>query len=513
MNTLSAPRRNTLLIILDGFGTNPSKQNNAVHEANTPNLDRYFGSNTHTTLQASGTPVGLPEGQMGNSEVGHLTIGCGTVIRQNLVRVDDAIEEGSFAQNQTVLDAIASAKAAARPLHLLGLVSDGGVHSHISHLCALIELCSKHGVTPMVHAFTDGRDTSPSSGKRFIQAVQDCLDQNTGQIATISGRYYAMDRDQRWDRTETAWQALVNHSGATYETAEAAMDAAYANGETDEFVKPCVIAGAEKIASGDPAIFFNFRNDRPRQMAAAISHETFEHFDRGDFNAAQLTTMTEYDSTLTGPIVFDKEIPETCLSKIISEAGLKQLHCAETEKYAHVTFFFNGGKEAPYDNEERIVINSPDVPTYDECPEMSAAEVATTVVAALDKQEHAFIVVNFANGDMVGHTAIPEAIIKAVEAMDGEVGKVLDAAAANDYSVILTADHGNCDEYIDPISKEPNTQHTVYPVPCLIIDQTYWSLNTNGGLGNIAPTVLQLMGLEQPAAMKCKSLLLAELTQ
>lgn len=507
----SAPRRNTLLIILDGFGTNPSKQNNAVYEANTPNLDRYFGSNTHTTLQASGTPVGLPEGQMGNSEVGHMTIGCGTIIRQNLVKVDDAIEDGSFAQNPTILDAIAGAKAASRPLHLLGLVSDGGVHSHVSHLCALIELCAKNDVVPMVHAFTDGRDTSPSSGKYFIRTIQDCLDKNAGQIATISGRYYAMDRDQRWDRTEIAWQALVNHEGQSYDTAESAIKAAYENGETDEFVKPCVIKGAEKIVSNDHAIFFNFRNDRPRQMAAAVSHDSFEHFDRGDFEAVSLTTMTEYDSSLIGPIVFAKEEPETCLSKVISDAGLKQLHCAETEKYAHVTFFFNGGKEDPYANEDRIVIKSPDVATYDECPEMSAAEVSSTVVNALNEKEHAFIVVNFANGDMVGHTAIGDAIIKAVEAMDGEVGKVLDAATANDYSVILTADHGNCDEYVDPISKEPNTQHTVYPVPCLIIDQKYWSLNTNGGLGNLAPTVLQMMGLEQPSAMKCKSLLLSEL--
>ena len=448
---------------------------------------------------------------MGNSEVGHLTIGCGTIIRQNLVRVDDAIEDGSFAENATILGAINAAKAASRPLHLLGLASDGGVHSHINHLCALIELCAKNDVIPMVHAFTDGRDTSPSSGKRFIQTIQDCLDNNAGQIATVSGRYYAMDRDQRWDRTEVSWQAMVNHQGESFETADAAMTAAYANGETDEFVKPCVIEGAEKIAANDHAIFFNFRNDRPRQMAAALSHKSFEHFDRGDFEAITLTTMTEYDNTLTGPIVFAKEEPETCLSKVISEAGLKQLHCAETEKYAHVTFFFNGGKEEPYANEDRIVINSPDVATYDECPEMSAAEVATTVVDALDKKEHAFIVVNFANGDMVGHTAIPDAIIQAVEAMDTEVGKVLDAAVANDYSVILTADHGNCDEYIDPISKEPNTQHTVYPVPCLIIDQTYWSLNTSGGLGNLAPTVLQLMGLEKPAAMQCKSLLLNEL--
>ena len=511
MTTQSAPRRNTLLIILDGFGTNPSKQNNAVYEANTPNLDRYFGSNTHTTLQASGNPVGLPEGQMGNSEVGHLTIGCGTVIKQNLVRVDDAIEDGSFAANTAVLNAIQGAKTANRPLHLLGLVSDGGVHSHINHLCALIEVCAAHGVTPMVHAFTDGRDTSPKSGKRFLQTVQTCLDQYGGQIATISGRFYAMDRDQRWDRTEQAWQALVNQQGPMFESANEAIEAAYAAGETDEFVSPCVIQGAEAITSQDHALFFNFRNDRPRQMAAALSHNEFSHFERGEFQAVSLTTMTEYDSTLTGPKVFEPEQPETCLSQVISEAGLSQLHCAETEKYAHVTFFFNGGKEEPYEGEARVMIESPKVATYDECPEMSAAAVADTVVSALNEKEHAFIVVNFANGDMVGHTAIPEAIIQAVEALDTQVGRVLDAAMENDYSVILTADHGNCDEYVDPISKEPNTQHTVYPVPCLLIDQHYWTLSSSGGLGNLAPTILQLMGLEKPKAMGCKSLLLSEI--
>lgn len=512
MTTQTAPRRNTLLIILDGFGVNPSKQNNAVYEANTPNLDRYFGSHTHTTLQASGNPVGLPEGQMGNSEVGHLTIGCGTIIKQNLVRIDDAIDDGSFANNAVIMDAIGAAKSANRPLHLMGLVSDGGVHSHISHLIALIEICAENGVTPMIHAFTDGRDTSPKSGSRFIQMVQDSLDKHGGQIATISGRFYAMDRDQRWDRTEQAWQAMAHHQGPSFESAKAAMDAAYAEGATDEFVVPCVIEGAEKLESGDAALFFNFRNDRPRQMAAAVSLADFEHFDRGDFEAVNLTTMTEYDNTLTGPIVFAPEQPETCLSDVISQAGLKQLHCAETEKYAHVTFFFNGGKEEPYEGEDRIVIESPKVTTYDECPEMSAAEVATTVVDALNKKEHAFIVVNFANGDMVGHTAIPDAIIKAVEAMDTEVGRVLDAAMDNEYSVILTADHGNCDEYVDPLTKEPNTQHTVYPVPCLVIDQKNWTLSTSGGLGNLAPTVLHLMGLEKPKAMGCKSLLVSEMT-
>ncbi|PID46578.1 MAG: phosphoglycerate mutase (2,3-diphosphoglycerate-independent) [Proteobacteria bacterium] len=512
MTPQTAPRRNTILIILDGIGVNPSKQNNAVYEANTPNLDRYFGSHTHTTLHTSGKPVGLPDGQMGNSEVGHLTIGSGTIIKQNLVRIDDAIEDGSFAENTVILAAINAAKAANRPLHLLGLASDGGVHSHLNHLLALIEVCAAHGVTPMVHAFTDGRDTAPKSGAQFIQTIQNCLDKHGGQIATMSGRFYAMDRDERWERIEQAWQAMVYHQGPHFKTAAEAIEAAYADDVTDEFLVPCVIEGAEKIASGDSAIFFNFRNDRPRQMSAALSLKDFEHFDRGEFEAIHLTTMTEYESTLNGPIAFEPEQPETCLAEIVSQAGLKQFHCAETEKYAHVTFFFNGGREECYEGEERKMIKSPNVATYDECPEMSAEEVSDTIVNTLNKKEYSFIVVNFANCDMVGHSAIPGAVIKAVEAVDREVGRVLDAAVENDYSVVLTADHGNCEEYIDPISKEPNTQHTVYPVPCLIIDKNYWTLSSNGGLGNVAPTVLQLMGLEQPKSMRCKSLLLSEIS-
>ena len=476
MASKSAPRRNTLLIILDGFGVNPSKQNNAVYEANTPHLDRYFGSHTHTTLQASGRPVGLPEGQMGNSEVGHLTIGCGTIIKQNLVRIDDAVEDGSFAENASITGAIMRAKKLGRPLHLLGLVSDGGVHSHIDHLCALIKLCAAHDVTPMVHAITDGRDTAPKSAQRFFKTVESCLDEHGGQIATVSGRFYAMDRDKRWERTGQAWRTLVHREGDEYASATEAI----ASARSDEFVEPSIISGGEPVASGDEVFFFNFRNDRPRQIAAALAAVSFAEFDRGDFKPVTLTTMTEYDSQLTGDIAYLPEQPATNLSKIISAAGLKQLHTAETEKYAHVTFFFNGGKEAPYEGEERTMIESPKVVTYDQCPEMSAAAVADTVINALDQGEHGFMVVNFANGDMVGHTAIPEAIITAVEAMDTEVGRVLDAAMKAEYSVILTADHGNCDEYVDPLTKEPNTQHTVYPVPCLVIDKSNWVLSTSG---------------------------------
>ncbi|WP_299880779.1 2,3-bisphosphoglycerate-independent phosphoglycerate mutase [uncultured Cocleimonas sp.] len=513
MTTKSAPRRKTMLIIMDGVGVNPSKKNNAVHEAATPNLDEYFGKYPHTTLEASGKAVGLPDGQMGNSEVGHLTIGCGIILKQNLVRVDDAIEDGSLAKNQVLLDTITTAKVNNRPLHLIGLVSDGGVHSHVNHLCALIKICHENQVKPVIHAITDGRDTSPKSAKKYIQPMLDALEEFGGSVATVSGRYYAMDRDNRWDRTQIAWEAMVNGKGESASDVLQAIDDAYANGENDEFVIPRVMPNAEKIEANDAVLFFNFRNDRPRQMTDALSMADFDGFDRGDYAPVVVTTMTEYEKKFNAPVIFPPERPLTNLADTISQAGLKQLHCSETEKYAHVTFFLNGGKEQPYEGEDRILIESPKVNTYDECPEMSAKEVADEIIKAAEAGEHDFIVVNFANGDMVGHTAMPEPIIRAVEALDREVGRVLDAAVANDYSVIVTADHGNCDEYVDPYSGEPNTQHTVYPVPCLVIDKSFWKLSTGAGLSNIAPTVMQLMGIEQPKEIMSKSILLEEMTE
>ena len=512
MSTQTAPRRKAMLIIMDGVGVNPSKANNAVLEADTPNLDKYFGNYAHTTLQASGKAVGLPDGQMGNSEVGHLTIGCGTILRQNLVRIDDAIEDGSLQKNEVLIAAISAAKSNDRPLHLVGLVSDGGVHSHVNHLCALIEMCNVNGVTPAIHAITDGRDTSPKSAKKYLQQVIDALDKFGGQIATVAGRFYSMDRDTRWDRTQVGWEMMVNHKGEAVDNVMQAIDDAYANGETDEFVLPRIMPNAPKIVADDSLLFFNFRNDRPRQLTAALCLSDFNEFDRGDYKPITVTCMTEYEKRLNTPIVFLPENPETNIAETLSLAGCKQLHCSETEKYAHVTFFMNGGREEPYEGEDRIMIPSPDVTTYDECPEMSAKELADEVIKAANAQDHDFIVVNFPNGDMVGHTAIPDAVIKAVETLDREVSRVLDAAVANDYSVLLTADHGNCDEYVDPFTKEPNTQHTVYPVPCLIIDNSFWRLRTDGGLGNIAPTLLELMGLEQPKGIACKSLLLEEMT-
>jgi len=502
-----------MLIIMDGVGINPSKKNNAFHEANTPILDEYFGKYAHTTLQASGNAVGLPDGQMGNSEVGHLTIGCGTIIKQDLVRIDDAIEDGSFKKNIVLRNTLFLAKENNRPVHLVGLVSDGGVHSHVHHLTALIKMCKKNGAKPVVHIITDGRDTSPKSAKKYIKQVVDAIKKYGGSIATVTGRFYAMDRDNRWNRTQRAFDAMVHGIGKEASDAIQAIDDAYANDETDEFIFPRILPDAEKIQNDDSLIFFNFRNDRPRQLAAALGMEEFTEFDRGGFPSIVVTCLTEYDKKLLAPVAFPPERPSTNLAHAISLSGYKQLHCSETEKYAHVTFFLNGGRETPYAGEDRLMVDSPRVHTYDEAPEMSAKELADEVIKATKRQEYSFIVVNFPNGDMVGHSAIPEAIIKAVETLDTEVGRVLDAAVENDYSVILTADHGNCDEYVDPFTGEPNTQHTVYPVPCLIIDKSFWRLRTSGGLSNLAPTVLHLMGLTKPKGITCKSLLMEEMTR
>ncbi len=504
----SAPRKPVVLIILDGFGSSPSKTNNAIAQANTPALDAYFANHPHTLLQASGRAVGLPDGQMGNSEVGHITLGCGDVIRQNLVLIDDAIETGDFANNPAFNQAICQAAENDRPLHLLGLVSDGGVHSHLRHLIALIELCQHHGVKPLLHMITDGRDTAPQSALQFLTEIEPALKAANGAIATIIGRYYAMDRDNRWDRINLAWQAITQGKGRTATSAHAAIESAYAMDQNDEFIQPVVIANTTNFEDGDQLISFNFRKDRVQQIVPALANAEFNQFPRDAVKLANITCMLPYDESFDYPCAFHPDRPSITLGQVISSAGLKQFHCAETEKYAHVTYFFNGGHGEPYAGETQKLIPSPQVATYDLQPEMSAEKIADAVVEAIQSKQHDFILVNFANGDMVGHTANMPAVIKAVEALDHAAGRVLDAAQNADYSIVMTADHGNCEEIVDPGTGDPQTQHTTYPVPCLVVDEQVWQLSCSGGLASVAPTVLQLMGLEIPAAMSGETLLL-----
>lgn len=509
MTNISATlRRPALLVILDGFGINPDPTHNAILQAKTPNFDRYFADYPMTTLEASGRGVGLPAGQMGNSEVGHMTIGSGTIVKQDLVRIDDAIEDGSFYENPALLSAVAAAREAQRPLNLIGLVSDGGVHSHIDHLGALIRLCHRHQVVPQVHMITDGRDTAPQAALSYLPGLEALLDECGGHIGTISGRYYAMDRDQRWERVQLAWDNIVHARGVAAETAAQAIRDSYAAGNNDEFILPTRLPGQQQLQAGDEMIFFNFRNDRARQICAAFALDKFDEFERGpDYRPINLTTMTYYDAKLGSPVAFAPMRPEITLGSVISDAGLRQLHCAETEKYAHVTFFFNGGREQPYLGEDRRLIESPRVATYDLQPEMSAAGVADAVIEALQSGSYEFIVVNFANGDMVGHTAVRDAIIEAVEVLDYEVGRVLEAAIASRFSVVLTADHGNCDEMVDPDTGKPHTQHSTHPVPCLIIDPEVKMLAQGENLSAIAPTILQIMGIPKPAQMTGNSVI------
>ncbi len=504
-----APRRPVVLIILDGFGANPAKVNNGIAEANTPRFDEYFSRYGHTLLEASGRAAGLPIGQMGNSEVGHITLGCGHIVRQDLVKIDDTISDGSFFENEALCEALKDAKNRGGHVHLLGLVSDGGVHSHVNHLIALINHTKRYDVTPVVHMICDGRDTPPQSALEYLPCVEKALEKRGGHSASVIGRYWAMDRDHRWDRTEKAWRAMVLSDGRTAGSAREAIEQAYAEGENDEFIAPTLIEGHRAICPDDAVICFNFRKDRPRQIVASLFEEEFKEFDRGEeYQPVRPVCMTKYDEWYGLPYAFERDVPEVTLGGHLSQMNLKQFRCAETEKFAHVTYFFNGGRSDPYPGEDREIVPSAKVATYDLQPEMSAAEVADKVVAAIEAEEYAFILVNFANGDMVGHTAVPEAIIKAVETLDREVGRVLDAAVANEYSVVMTADHGNCDEYIDPNTGAPHTQHTVYPVPCLIVDKAHWKLATGGSLENVAPTVLHLMGLTRPDGMTTGSLLL-----
>jgi len=502
------PRRPVVLIIMDGIGVNPSKLNNAVALASTPNLDRIYSSFPTCLLEASGRAVGLPVGQMGNSEVGHLTLGAGCVLRQDLVKINDAISDGSFYENDALLSAVKRASSSGKAMHLVGLVSDGGVHSHMDHLLALVDLCKRESVKPVVHMITDGRDTAPKSAHSYLESLEKALSDAGGSIATVIGRFYALDRDKRWNRVQAAWDAVVNGVGKRAASAEEALTNAYANDETDEFVSPTVLDSHKPLDADDEVIFFNFRNDRPRELSEALGIVDFNEFDRGDFTPISLTTMTRYESSYPFPTAFVRDEPGETLGKVVANAGLVQLRSAETEKYPHVTFFFNGGQDQPLDNERRFLVDSPKVDTYDLQPEMSAEGIAKGVIDAINSREPAMVVVNFANGDMVGHTGIPDAVVKAVEVVDDMVGKLWNAATDNGYSIVLTADHGNADMLVDPISGEPHTQHTTFPVACAISDEVNWELANGCGLPSIAPTILELMGLPIPAEMTGQSLLL-----
>jgi 2,3-bisphosphoglycerate-independent phosphoglycerate mutase len=497
--------RPVLLAIFDGFGLNPSRAHNAWALARTPHLDHYFASYPHTVLQASGRAVGLPDGQFGNSEVGHLTLGSGRVLEQDLVRIANAIYGGALEQLrpwQALVDG-------ATRLHLVGLVSDGGVHSHIEHLLGILALLRHTDIEPVIHMITDGRDTAPRAALSYLDELETALaGLGRGSIATVSGRYCAMDRARHWDRTQRAWNAMVLGQGFKAATAREAIEAAYARGEGDEFIQPTVIVGHAGISRDEPVLFFNFRSDRARQLCAAFGLQDFNAFDRSGICLEKLVCMTEYDATYPFSVLFAPQAPGQVLAEVISDAGLPQLHCSETEKFAHVTYFFNGGREPPFPNEDRIIVPSPAVATYDMQPEMSASKIADQLIAAIQSDKYAFIVTNFANADMVGHTARCDAVIRAVETLDLESHRVFRVALENNWRILLTADHGNCDEMINPNTGEAHTQHTEYPVPFLIMGEGPVRLSTGRGLADIAPTVLELLGVPQPPVMTGRSLIL-----
>jgi 2,3-bisphosphoglycerate-independent phosphoglycerate mutase len=503
------PVPSVCLVILDGWGLAEPGPGNAVELADTPVFDELWRSHPHTQLTACGRAVGLPDGQMGNSEVGHLNLGAGAVVRQDLTRIDDAVSDGSFARNEVLRDACRAGREAGR-LHLLGLVSDGGVHASLDHLHACIELAAAQDVPEVVlHAFTDGRDTLPDSGAGFLERAEGWLAAAGGRVGSVSGRYYAMDRDNRWDRIEAAWDALVHGRGSVPDAPSgvAAVRAAYERGETDEFVKPTVVGEEARIRDGDAVLFFNFRPDRARELTRALGEPGFDEFDRGESPpAVRLMTLAEYHEGWPYPVAFPPERPAATLAATLAERGVHQLHVAETEKYAHVTYFFNGGEEEPYSGEERCLVDSPrDVPTYDHKPEMSARAAADAFVDRWRGGGYGFGIINFANPDMVGHTGSIPAAVRAIETVDACLGDVVAAVHSTGGATIVTADHGNADHMLEP-DGSPNTAHSLNPVP-LIVTADVPALRAGGVLADVAPTVLELMGQDQPGAMTGQSLL------
>lgn len=500
---MANPESKALLVILDGFGLAEDPAVSAIDKADKPFIDSLFESCPHSRLSASGENVGLPDGQFGNSEVGHLNLGAGRIVWQELSRINKAIRDGSFFENETLLAAIEKAKQKNK-IHLMGLFSDGGVHSHNEHLFALLRLCKKHGIDNVyVHAFTDGRDTSPNGGIEYAKEFQkQAAEIGVGEIASIVGRYYAMDRDNRWERIKLAYDLLVKGKGEKFDTPGEAFESSYANDVTDEFIKPILINddASSRINKDDAVIFYNIRGDRAREISRALNEKEFAEFDVEELNL-HYTTFTSYDQTFEfARVAFPPQVLNNTMGEWISKKGLKQFRIAETEKYPHVTYFFNGGVETPNDGEDRTVIPSPKVATYDLQPEMSAEEVADTLCEKLSSEEYQFVVLNFANPDMVGHTGDMDAAIKAVEAVDAQLKKVIDTASEHGYRSLIIADHGNADQMIKA-DGSPHTAHTTALVPAVIVNYPEQIQMHDGILADVSPTILKLMGMEQPEEM------------
>jgi 2,3-bisphosphoglycerate-independent phosphoglycerate mutase len=496
--------KKVVLIVMDGWGLGAVESSDAIRHARTPFVDSLYGQYPHTTLTTCGEAVGLPEGQMGNSEVGHLNLGAGRIVYQELQRINVAIRSGELAASPTLLQAIGHAKAQGKTLHLLGLVSDGGVHSHIDHLKAITSLCQAQGLERvMIHAFTDGRDTDPKSGLGFLTELQAHLAQTVGTLATVTGRYYAMDRDKRWERVKLAYDALVNGQGEAATDMLAAVQQCYDKGVTDEFITPIINTAAGShgtIQAGDAVVCFNFRTDRCREITQVLTQTDMPELGMHRL-ALHYTTMTEYDKTFTGVhVVFNNDDLTQTLGEVLERHGKTQLRMAETEKYPHVTFFFNGGREAPFAGEKRLMAPSPKVATYDLQPEMSAVPLTEQLLPVMAAEQPDFICINYANADMVGHTGVWEAVIKAVETVDACVNRVVTEGLRLGYTILLTADHGNAD-YMMNEDGSPNTAHTLNPVPLFVIDKEWKGTVKPGKLGDIAPTILTLMGLAIPPEM------------
>ena len=501
--------KKALLMILDGWGIGKHGKGDVIYNTPTPYLDYLTAVSAHSQLQASGEDVGLPDGQMGNSEVGHLNIGAGRIVYQDLVKINRACKDGSIMQNPGIVSAYSYAKEQGKKLHLMGLTSNGGVHSSLDHLYKLIEIAKEYGLKETyVHCFMDGRDTDPKSGVGFISDLQKHCGDCGAHIASIVGRFYAMDRDKRWARVKEAYDLLTEGKGKQAADMVKAMEESYAEGVTDEFVKPINNSTVDgTIQEGDVVIFFNFRNDRAKELTQVLTQQDMPDEGMHTIPGLQYYCMTPYDASFTGvSVLFPKENVEDTLGEYLSKQGKRQLHTAETEKYAHVTFFFNGGREAPFEGEDRILVPSPKVATYDLKPEMSAYEVKDKLVGAINTQEYDFIVVNFANGDMVGHTGVYNAIAKAVWAVDNCVREVIEAAKANGYEAIIIADHGNADNAINA-DGTPNTAHSLNPVPFIYVTDNNSATVKDGRLADVAPSILHIMGLEQPADMTGENLI------